>query len=94
MFKKMTALVLVICLLLPVLCACSKKTVSADEAWQVVLEDLGEKAEKAAEPHIHESTYKNKPSYNIFVTVGKENLVYIVSQNGEIIHRGVGAHNH
>ena len=94
MFKKVTALVLVICLLGLALCACSKKTVSADEAWQIVLEDLGENADKAAEPHIHESTYKNKPCYNIFVTVGKESLVYIVTEKGEIVHRGIGGHSH
>lgn len=94
MLKKITALILALCLLGITLCACGAKTVSSEEAWQIVLEDLGDRAENAAEPHIHEGTYKNKPCYNIFVTVENEPLVYIVTEKGKIVHRGIGAHSH
>ncbi len=94
MLKKVTAVFLVVCLLGLVLCACGKEPITEEEAFQVVLADLGEKAELAGEPHIHESTHKNKPCYNVFVTVGDESLVYIISQTGEIIYQGIGGHNH
>ncbi|MBO5868527.1 MAG: hypothetical protein J6Q54_06450 [Oscillospiraceae bacterium] len=93
MFRRMTALLLMICLLGLMLCACGK-TLTAEEAYQVVLDDLGDRAEEAQEPHIHESTYKKKACYNIFVTVGDESLVYVVSTKGEILHKGIGAHSH
>ena len=94
MLKKVTAICLVVCLFGLILCACGKEPISSEEAYQVVLADLGEKAALAKEPHIHESTHKNKPCYNIFVTVGEESLVYIVSQTGEIIYQGIGGHSH
>ena len=94
MFKRVTAVLLVICLLGLVLCSCGKKTISADEAYQIVLADLGEDAQLAGEPHIHESSYQKQACYNIFVTVGHDSLVYVVSKTGEILHKGIGAHSH
>lgn len=89
--KKGLALLLMLCLLGAMLCACGGKKITAEEAFEIVLADLGDKAENAGEPHIHESTYK---SYNIFVPVGDEPLVYVVSDTGEILHSGIGTHSH
>lgn len=92
--KKWIALLLLACLLCGMLAGCGKK-VTAEEAYQIVLDDLGETlAETAEDPHIHESTYEGKPCFNIFVTVNGLSMQYIVSENGKILHKGAGEHSH
>ena len=91
--KKWIALVLLLAIACGLLAGCGKK-ITADEAWKVVLEDLGPLGEQAQAPHIHETTYENKPCFNIFVTVNDISLQYIVSENGKILYKGAGEHSH
>lgn len=92
--KKVIALLLTACLLCGLLAACGKE-ITAEEAYQVVLDDLGETLAATAEtPHIHEATYDGKPCFNIFVTVNGMSMQYIVSQSGKILHKGPGEHSH
>lgn len=92
--KKVIALLLMACLLCGMLAGCGKK-VTAEEAYQIVLDDLGETlAETADAPHIHEATYEGKPCFNIFITVNGLSMQYIVSENGKILHKGAGEHSH
>lgn len=92
--KKVIALLLTACLLCGMLAACGKE-ITAEEAYQVVLDDLGETLAATAEtPHIHEATYEGKPCFNIFVTVNGMSMQYIVSQSGKILHKGPGEHSH
>lgn len=92
--KKVIALLLTACLLCGLLAACGKE-ITAEEAYQVVLDDLGETLAATAEtPHIHEATYEGKPCFNIFVTVNGMSMQYIVSQSGKILHKGPGEHSH
>ena len=92
--KRVIALLLMACLLCGLLAACSKK-ITAEEAYQVVLDELGETLAKTAQsPHIHEGTYDGKPCYNIFVTVNGMSMNYIVSQTGKILYQGPGEHSH
>ncbi len=92
--KKVIALLLMACLMCGMLAGCGKK-VTAEEAYQVVLDDLGEAlAATAQTPHIHESTYEGKPCFNIFVTVNGLSMQYIISETGKILHKGPGEHSH
>ena len=92
--KKWIALLLMACLLCSMLAGCGKK-ITAEEAYQIVLEDLGDILAATAEsPHIHEGTFENKPCFNIFVTVNGMSMQYIMSENGKILHKGAGEHSH
>ncbi len=93
--KKWIAILLLAGILCGLLAGC-KKNITAEEAYQIVLKDMGVLAEKAEAPHIHESTYEDKPCYNIFITVANgETLQYVVSTTGKILYKGIGEeHSH
>lgn len=91
--KKWITILLLAALLCGMLAGCGKK-ITAEEAWQIVLDDLGAAASLAESPHVHEATYENKPCFNIFVEVNGLSLQYIVSENGKILHKGPGEHSH
>ena len=92
--KKWIAFLLLACMLCSMLSACGKK-ITSEEAYKIVLEDLGETlAATAEDPHIHAAPYENKPCFNIFVTVNGVSMNYIVSQNGKILYKGAGEHSH
>lgn len=92
--KKWISFLLVACLLCGLLAGCGKE-ITAEEAYQIVLDELGETLAATAEaPHIHEATYEGKPCYNIFITVNGVSMQYIVSMNGKILHQGAGEHSH
>lgn len=91
--KKWIAMLLLAALLCSVLAGCKAK-ITEDEAYQIVLDDLGASAALAETPHIHTGTYENKPCYNIFVTVNGISLNYIVSETGKILYKGAGEHSH
>ncbi len=92
--KKWIALLLMACLLCSLLSGCGKK-ITSEEAYQIVLEDLGDTLAATAEaPHIHTGTYEEKPCFNIFITVNGMSLQYIVSESGKILHKGPGEHSH
>lgn len=91
--KKWIALLLMACLLCSMLAGCGKK-ITSDEAYQIVLKDLGESAANAEDPHIHTATYDNKPCFNIYVTVSGVSLNYVISETGDILHKGIGEHSH
>jgi len=91
--KKWIALLLLAAILCGMLAGCGKK-ITAEEAYQIVLDDLGAAASLAESPHVHEATYEDKPCFNIFVTVDGLSLQYIVSESGKILHKGPGEHSH
>ena len=94
MLKRTLVLLLVVCLVGTLFCACGGKEITAEEAYQIVLADLGDLASTAQNPHIHEGTYQNKACYNIFVTVNGMQMQYIISTSGKILHKGHGSHSH
>ena len=92
--KKWIALLLMACLLCSMLAGCGKK-ITSEEAYQIVLDDLGKTLAATAEsPHIHTGTYEDKPCFNIFVTVNGMSMQYIISETGKILHKGAGEHSH
>ena len=68
--------------------------ISSDEAFEIVLNDLGLTSQEAGSPHIHEGTHEGQPCYNIYVTANGKSLTYVVSMKGEILHKGEGSHSH
>lgn len=94
MAKKLIAILLLVCMVCGVLSACKAKEITSEEAYQIVLDDLGALAEKAESPHIHTGTYEGKACYNIYVTVEGMSLNYIVSETGKILSKGPGEHSH
>ena len=91
--KQWIALFLLAAILCGMLAGCGKK-ITAEEAYQIVLDDLGAAASLAESPHVHEATYEDKPCFNIFVTVDGMTLQYIISESGKILHKGPGEHSH
>ena len=98
MTKRVIAILLSACLLCALLCACrteeKKEDITADQAWQIVLSDLGQLADQAQSPHIHTGTYGNQSCYNIFFDLKGESLMYAVSFSGKILHKGAASHSH
>ena len=89
-----TAVVCVVCIVGLIFLAQSEKTITSDEAYKIVLKDLGLTSDQVSNPHIHEGTYKNHSCYNIYVTVNGKSLTYVVSTKGEILYKGEGGHSH
>lgn len=85
MKKRIIALALALCLVCAVFVGCAKN-LTANEAFQVVLDDMGISANQAGHPHIHEGMFETTPCYNIYVTVGETNWYYIVTTKGEIVN--------
>ena len=86
--------VFVIGLVLLATCQKNDETITSNEAFEIVLEDLGLTSQAADSPHIHEGTYEGRPCYNIYVTANGKSLTYVVSTKGEILHKGEGGHSH
>ncbi len=93
MAKKWIALLLLACVLCGVLSGCKQK-ITAQEAAQIVLAELGEDVQPDQAPHVHQATYRNEPCFNVFVTVDQQSFVYIVSDTGDILLSGPSDHQH
>lgn len=95
MTKRLFTLFILICMVLFTLCSCeSEKKITDDEAFAIMIEDLGKNAVGLSSPHIHEGTYEGKDCYNIYITANGESLVYVISTDGEILYKGSGSHSH
>lgn len=92
MAKKCIALLLLVCMLGCMISGCKNK-ITADEATQIVLTELGSVQPDEA-PHVHPTTYNGKSCFNVFVTVDGASLVYIVSDTGNILAHGPSDHSH
>ena len=93
--KRLISLVLTVCMVCCLFGACAAKPdITSQEAYQVVLDMLGDKAETAKNPHIHSGEYRSIPCYNIYVTVDGVSMVYIVSKTGDILHSAQESHRH
>lgn len=96
MSKRLFTLLLLTCMVIFTLCSCeSEKKITDDEAFMIMIEDLGENSKDVSEPHIHEGTYEGKDCYNIYITVNGESMIYVISMSGEILYKGDGSdHSH
>lgn len=95
MKKRLICMLLLVCLLSSVLCACGeKKEITANDAIDIVMEDLGDSAAYADTPHVHTGTYNNEDCYNVYITVSDMSWMYIISMDGDIITKGPSSHSH
>ena len=85
---------LVVGMVLLATCQNNDGSITSNEAFEIVLADLGLTSQEADSPHIHEGTYEGQSCYNIYVTANGESLTYVVSTTGEILHKGEGEHSH
>ncbi len=93
MNKKIAALCLAVCLVLT-LCACGNKTISAEKAQQIVLDDLGVSADEV-EMHLHVGEFEGEPCFSIYVTIDEATLEYLIdSQDGTILDIRASSHSH
>ena len=67
--KKLLAVLVAAAMLLTVLTACGDKTISAEKAQEIAMEDAGLTAKDVDDVHAHVTTYENTPCYNIHITV-------------------------
>ena len=95
MMKRLFSWLMLICLVCGVLCSCQpKEEITSEEAVQIVMSDLKDKAAEAGTPHVHTGSYEDQACYNIYVTVDGAPLEYVISLYGEILHKGFGSHSH
>lgn len=95
MIKRIIAVLLLVTLVGGILAACEeKKAINANQAVQLVAEDLKTTADKL-NPHVHEGTNKGEACYFVYITHNGESLVYVVSiSSGEIVTKGRSEHSH
>ena len=95
MNKRIVSVLFAAILVLGLLAGCSKSdTISAEQAQKVVLEDLGVTADQV-QLHLHVGEFEGKPCYSVYVTIGGENLQYLVdSHTGEILDISHSSHSH
>ena len=91
--KKWIVIALLACMLCGLLAGCTED-VSAEGAYQIVLDELGDAAKYVTDYHIHEGTYEDEPCFNVFVTVNGLSFQYVVSQSGKILNIGLSEHSH
>ena len=93
--KRFLSLILTVCMVCCLFGACAAKPdLTSQEAYQVVLDSLGDKADTAKDPHIHSGEYRGIPCYNIYVTVDGVSMLYVLSKTGDILHSAQASHSH
>lgn len=96
MKKRIISALLLVAMVLTLLAACSSnKAITADDAKQIVMEELGLSEEQASQMHVHIATHDGVACYSVYVTVGGVSMEYLVhGKTGEIISSGEGSHSH
>ena len=91
--KKWIAILLLVGILCGMLAGCGKK-VTAEEAYQIVLDDLDMDISEA-NPHVHEGNFQDNECYYVYVTVDGENMFYAVHKfTGQILNIAKSDHSH
>lgn len=94
MAKRIIAILLLSCMALGMLAACSSGTVDTEKAKQIALKDMGIK-ESEAEVHVHIGEHDGVAGYNVYVTYNGEQTAYFIDgKSGEILSKGEGSHSH
>ena len=97
MIKRFFVFLMLVCTVFCLLAACGEKketVITQQEAYAIILEDLGISAEEAGSPHFHIGTHDGMVCYNFFLTVAGESWCYTISTAGEILDKGPGTHSH
>ena len=83
--KKYIVILTITVLLLCLLTACSSKAITASEAQNIAMKDLGVSASDVQDIHTHVLTEDGAPSYSIHITVGDAEYEYVISADGQIL---------
>lgn len=97
MTKRLIAFLMLVSVVFCLLAACGEKketVITQDQAYAIILKDLGIDAEDADSPHFHIGTHDGLVCYNFYLTVDGETVNYTVSTTGEILQKGSGTHSH
>lgn len=96
MTKRITAVLLLVCMMLALLAGCnSNKALTREDAEKIALEHMGLKPTQVDDVDIHVTTHDGEACYSVYVLVGKEQTEYIIhGKTGEILHYGPGSHSH
>lgn len=95
MTKRIIALVLVACMALALLAACSSGAIDTEKAKQIALKDMGITESQASEVHVHITEHEGVAGYSIYINYNGEQTEYIIhGKTGEILHKGAGSHSH
>jgi uncharacterized membrane protein YkoI len=96
MTKRLIAVLLVLCLSLTVLAACSANDVlDGDKAKQIALADMGITESEAEEIHVHITEHEGMAGYSIYITYQGHQTEYIIhGKTGEVLYKGEGSHSH
>lgn len=94
MAKRIIAILLLSCMALGLLAACSSGVIDTEKAKQIALEDMGIK-ESQAEVHVHIGEHEGVAGFNVYVTYEEEQTAYFIDgKSGEILSKGEGSHSH
>lgn len=97
MTKRILVLFAAVCLLLTVTVACGQKkpkVITQDEAFAIIMEDIGKDAVISGDPHVHVGEYQQQVCYDFYLTVDGKSVSYVISTSGEILHKGNDSHSH
>ena len=91
MMKRILTIVLLVALALTLFAACDEKKplpLTAEDAQEIALKDLGISAKKASDIHTHPHMEGNTPCYNIHITYNGVEYEYLIAANtGYIIKK-------
>lgn len=93
MTKRLTAILVLLCMVLALFAACdSKKAITAEEAQQIVLDHAGVTESQASDVHTHITTNaEGIACYSIHITINGTSYEYLVhGKTGEILSYGEG----
>lgn len=94
MIKKIIAILLIVVISCSLFVACGEtRQISASRAQRIALEDMGIKTSQAS-VHIHPDHREEGTYFNVYITYNGANTTYVVSNTGEIVHKGAGGHSH
>ena len=93
MKKRIIAVLMLVCMALGMMTACSQE-MTPEKAQKIVLQHLGVK-ESDVEMHVHVGDHDGIPCYSIYVTMDGETKEYLVdSTTGEILEIRDSSHAH
>lgn len=95
MLKRIIAILLLVALTGCLLAACQEeKSITGQEAKQLVLKDLGV-TEDQVTIHVHNGKKGEEPCFFVYVTHEGQNLQYVIRvSDGQILSKGPGSHSH
>jgi uncharacterized protein YcfL len=96
MTKRITSILLLVCLMLALLVGCnSNDALTREEAEKIAMDHMGVTADQVSAVDIHPTTHDGAVCYSVYITVGSKQTEYVIHGiTGEILHHGEGNHSH